>query len=454
MSYSYERSRSHRYGASGRRTAFGYWVPLAITVTAATVGLAAWIWSERRDDDDDDDDDNHDEQRTDKPPHYGDLGPGEASFATGAEFDQGPPMPPRPSGDNRDHGEEDVSVLSRMSGALRRTPSPQQFFDSARTRVVAGMAAAGAVVGGALSSIREEDNRGDWDYGYEETSAWQEEAERQHNNIDLRGGSDIHSHLGAPPSSRQASHPSLRSGLYSRKKSVAIVISAQPGKGFRPESRDYEEVHTSILSHLPEFIDLHTTRVFILIYAPDLKQHPLTASSPTKPEGSVTSSFSNILTEEARTPGSELDRPLQPIEPNPLPDAPPSASPLFKALYNQAQILVEKETMVMPFTTRDGYTHMLRHLNPDIAYIHESLAGESGESILHVSNWVRQVLVVVGDEAGLGGLIDSDDERGGSGKKPEKWWQRDNRVGFGKGVEIVDGMRVGEDWRRRVGGRD
>lgn len=44
-------SGSH-YGASrDNRSAFGYWIPLALTVTAATVGLVAWVWSERGDED-------------------------------------------------------------------------------------------------------------------------------------------------------------------------------------------------------------------------------------------------------------------------------------------------------------------------------------------------------------------------------------------------------------------
>ena len=58
MSYSYERVERRRqtrgtggsFGASSSRSTFGYWIPLALTVTAATIGLVAWIWSERRDD--------------------------------------------------------------------------------------------------------------------------------------------------------------------------------------------------------------------------------------------------------------------------------------------------------------------------------------------------------------------------------------------------------------------
>jgi hypothetical protein len=59
MSYSYtvtERKRkttsSGGYGHSGNRSTLGYWLPLAFTVTAATIGLAAWVWSERKDDED------------------------------------------------------------------------------------------------------------------------------------------------------------------------------------------------------------------------------------------------------------------------------------------------------------------------------------------------------------------------------------------------------------------
>lgn len=49
MSSDQRRRAYPSYGASSSRSAFGYWIPLALTVTAATVGLAAWIWSERED---------------------------------------------------------------------------------------------------------------------------------------------------------------------------------------------------------------------------------------------------------------------------------------------------------------------------------------------------------------------------------------------------------------------
>lgn len=44
---SHTHSGSHFGASRNDRSAFGYWIPLALTVTAATVGLVAWVWSER-----------------------------------------------------------------------------------------------------------------------------------------------------------------------------------------------------------------------------------------------------------------------------------------------------------------------------------------------------------------------------------------------------------------------
>jgi hypothetical protein len=52
--YDTARRRQTRPG----RSTLGYWLPLVVTVTIATAGLAAWIWSERQHDNDGDDDDN------------------------------------------------------------------------------------------------------------------------------------------------------------------------------------------------------------------------------------------------------------------------------------------------------------------------------------------------------------------------------------------------------------
>ena len=198
-----------------------------------------------------------------------------------------------------------------------------------------------------------------------------------------------------------------------------------------------------------------TSRVFVLIYAPDLRQHPLDASAQAiRPPPSITSSYSNIGHEEAQSRGEDNERPLSLIDPDPIPAA-PSQSKMFQRLYKQAQTLVDNDTTIMPFTTDTGHVPLLRHLAPEIVYLQESLSGERGDVITNISNWVGQVVLVVGDESGHGGLVDSEDERGQFGEQArERWWQDDPRIGLGKGVEVVEGLRVGEDWRRRVGGQD
>ncbi|KAI9878645.1 MAG: hypothetical protein M1830_000316 [Pleopsidium flavum] len=442
MSYSYDRyerqRRGQTFGTSTRRGALGYWVPLAITVTVATIGLAAWIWSERREDEDEDYDrggGHGDSQPPLHPPGYGGVDPGETAYARGAGEAQ----------------VEDASMMARMSGALRRTPSPQQIFDGASRKVAAGVAAAGAAVGGALSSIREEDKR-----DFEDHTRWSEEAESRNSGPETHGGPPSRAVQSttavAGASSRQPATISQRSSG-TRKKTVVIVVSAESShEGVTQDDSDYHQEHASILSHLPEHVDPDKTRLFILIYAPNLKQHPL-ASSHTGPRtASITSSFSNIEHEDMHTPGEETEKSLS--SPNVHPSS-SSASSLFNALYTQAQTLVEKESMILPFTTPTGHVHILRHLGPEIVYVQERLSGTSGDAVTHISGWVGQVILVVGDEGGHGGLVDSEDDAGHSENEDrEKWWEKDSRIGLGKGIEVVEGLRVGEDWRRRVGSYD
>ncbi|SPQ20578.1 3d411623-6a3a-4396-acf5-62451ea5aa8b [Thermothielavioides terrestris] len=42
------------YESSRRRGVWSHWVPLVLTLTVATVGVAAWIWSQREDEDHED----------------------------------------------------------------------------------------------------------------------------------------------------------------------------------------------------------------------------------------------------------------------------------------------------------------------------------------------------------------------------------------------------------------
>ncbi|EAL90994.1 hypothetical protein KXW98_002944 [Aspergillus fumigatus] len=436
MSFPYSQdARRRRVGAgtgfssSGRRTIMGYWVPLALTVGIATIGIAAWIWSERSDDDDNNDEGEYplDDSRDDRYPPPGAEGTpagidGGYARSTGADI----------------HG-DDVGMMARMQGALRRTPSPQQIFDGASKRVAAGMAAAGAFMGSALTSIREED-RGD----FEDHSRWSEEVRSRATQGEAQAAAAVPTMSGAlPPRSAVSAAPALDK----KKKTVAIVVSSELAS---QDPDDFTE-HASILSHLPEHVDSETAKIFVLIYAPGLKHAPNQGGS-SNPTLSVTSSYSNIAPEEARSPGETLSGDLSTLEPRPA-DEQEGASPFFRTLYTQAQAIVDKENTIMPFSTATGYVHLVRHLSPDIVYVQESLTGKQGDAVQHISGWVRQVVVVVGDEGGRGGLIDSEDESV-LAEKGEKWWQKEGMTGIGKRIDVVDVHRTGEDWRRRVSGHD
>ena len=131
-----------------------------------------------------------------------------------------------------------------------------------------------------------------------------------------------------------------------------------------------------------------------------------------------------------------------------------AGDPAFNAVYSQALSLVEKDVMVLPFTTPNGHAHILRHLQPDIVYLQESLAGDNGGVITNLQTWLRHdVVLVVGAESGHGGLADSESEAEKPGED-KKWWQREDRVGRGRGIIVVDGMRVHDDWARRVQNKD
>jgi hypothetical protein len=184
-----------------------------------------------------------------------------------------------------------------------------------------------------------------------------------------------------------------------------------------------------------------------LIYAPNLKSlPPLNYQPNTNISSTVGSSYSQIST-PAVTPGSELQ------SMSPRVDASDAPSKQFDALYAQALALVSSPTQILPFTTRDGYVSILRHLAPQLVYISDTLSGDEGESIAHLKGWVGHTILVAGDE-GHGGLADTETEDEGNGNERKyRWYEDSSFVGLGKDVEVVDAVRVGEDWSRRVGGR-
>ncbi|ETN46314.1 uncharacterized protein HMPREF1541_00498 [Cyphellophora europaea CBS 101466] len=501
MSYQYtvterrRRTATNSYGATSNRTTLGYWVPLVLTVGAAVVGIAAWVWSERSEDDDSDAEHyaggvpppGYASMSGGMPPGPGPMGmqnapqgPGMPGPPQAGGFQDGgyPPGPPPPGGwqgppppgargewestdmygasrsTNIHTQEQDTGLVARMSSALgiNRSASPAaQSFGWAGQQVAAGFAAAGAMVGGALSGMR------DGDQGeYRDHERWSEEAEQQEEEVKQgirrRGTADEYF-------SGQVDIPKQAREYTRKRKTVAIVVSAVDDRGVDADLG----YHASILAHLPEYIDAETTRVFVLIYAPNLRVHPLSTISqtnkPARSSQSMASSFSNISTTDAHTPAQtpgdfpgEHDQDnggiLSSVEPKPLEDV----SPLFKTLYNQGQAIVEHETMILPFTSPQGHRNILKSLGPEVVYIQESLCGREGELVGDLSGWVRQIVVVIGDEGGAGGLIDTDDETARRRDKEggTEWWMREERTGLGKRVSVVEGVKVGDDWKRRI----
>lgn len=189
-------------GSSRRHGIWTHWVPLAVTVTVATVGVAAWIWSQRSNEEEDEDGvtqhlDYDNADYGDYPP-YGNAGDGVRS--------RGPPSfrsELRP--DEVGYGVTQTADTTgpgwgaRMSGALRRTPSPQHILDRAGKTVAAGVAAAGTAVGSALAAIRVDDKS-----AFADHETWSEEADAKEETVP-----------------RQALGLSNK-----RRRNVAIVVSA------------------------------------------------------------------------------------------------------------------------------------------------------------------------------------------------------------------------------------
>lgn len=124
----------------------------------------------------------------------------------------------------------------------------------------------------------------------------------------------------------------------------------------------------------------------------------------------------------------------------------------FDTLYQQALALVSHPSHILPFTTQTGFVQILRHLSPSLVYLSDALSGSEGSAVAQLKGWVGHTILVAGDE-GHGGLADTETEDEGT-REQRRWYERSSMVGLGKEVEVVDAVRVGEDWARRIGGRE
>lgn len=175
MSSSYDSSRSRRRGA------WGHWVPLVVTVAVATAGVAVWAWSQRSTEEEEE------QAAPDLDYENADYGENPAYGASGSTNygTAGDPTTARPAGSTtygvtEAREEANLNAGWGMSGALRRSPSPQQFLANAGKTLAAGAGAVGAAMGSALAAIREEDKT-----AYADHETWSQEAEARRDNPNL-----------------------------------------------------------------------------------------------------------------------------------------------------------------------------------------------------------------------------------------------------------------------------
>lgn len=247
-SFNYDRYDRRQSSSNRSRSALGYYVPLILTVTVATAGLAAWVWSARESSTDyssDDDlsygEDSANERRSRKPSR-GDLSRDATGLSTGVTH-------------------EENTLLGRAQGVIRRTPSPQQFFDTVSKKTAAGWAAASTAAGAALASIREEDK----DEAFGDHSRWSEEAT-------IRRSVEAQSRDSAAAVEKQTrsfSESLKNPPAYGKRKTVVLVVSAE---SLMDNPHDDEGSYRSetAVSHPPFFFSMRKPnltmyRLFCLI---------------------------------------------------------------------------------------------------------------------------------------------------------------------------------------------
>lgn len=261
------------------------------------------------------------------------------------------------------------SLMARFTDTIRRTPSPLQVFERVgRT------------------------------FGFGERERWQEEVERREVfggvssgipgvNVDVGALSGEDAMIGVSGKVEREVRHSTRGKegqpRLGRRKVVVMVLDAsarsldEDGPG-----DDDQEQQSSIIDQIQYPPDIATTQLLILAYAPQLHAHPL----------------SPLFTQQ---------------------DDP--ALYTYNHISDLATSLIQHPTHILPFTTSDSHINLLKHIAPDVVYLEQTLA--SVEIVSKIQDWVGQV-VVVADASSL--------------------------ETYGRAVTI-DGRHFEDDWRRCIG---
>lgn len=254
----YERQQRRTGGSAASRSALGYWIPLAVTVTVATAGVVAWVWNERSKGGEDDDDDYEYYTQNDQsqagsygpppgqalPSFQSDLPPGQAGYGTmPGSYKESDVEAETVFGQSTTT--QDDSIVAQMRGAIRRTPSPQKMLEGASKKVAAGMAA----VGKGLSSIGEEKGE-----DYVDHERWSEEAESRersdHGEAETTAGRSLTGAAatavaGATGTANTTMSSSGSGPVPSRgkRRTVAVVLSAESTGGTFGQDEEDSSYH-------------------------------------------------------------------------------------------------------------------------------------------------------------------------------------------------------------------
>lgn len=204
-----------------RNGALGTWVPLVVTAAVATVSVAAWIWSQRKDQSEEHETNSQLQDLDYENADYGD------NPAYGASNDRLKPPAHSPNAQPQQQAEGGGGG----GWGLRRTPSPADFFNSAKRQVAAGVTAAGAAVGTALSAIREEDSlrsefADDETWSDPDTKKQVENATTSRHDTPTVQPTTVTAPVTASAAATTASTTTASNNKNQRRKKVAIIVSA------------------------------------------------------------------------------------------------------------------------------------------------------------------------------------------------------------------------------------